>query len=92
MPESSDERWTWRERVQDPRFLGLLVLLMASAVLASAVFGFDVGAAVFTITLGGVVGLFTLPPWRDPKHGPGAGGAVLGGGAVLLLALAWFVR
>lgn len=92
MPESSDERWTWRERLQDPRFFGLLALLLASAVLASAVFGFDAGAVILTVTVGGVVGFFALSPWQDPKHGPGAGGAVLGGGAVLLLALAWFVR
>lgn len=92
MSEPVGERWTWRERIRDPRFFGFAALLLASALLASAVFGFDAGAAVFTITLGVVVVLFTLPPWQDPKHRPAAGGAVLGGGAVLLLALAWLMR
>lgn len=87
-----DERWTWRERAHDPRFFGFLALLLASAVLASAVFGLDTGAALFTVTFGVVVVLFALPPWRDPKHGPAAGAAVLCGGAALMLALAWVVR
>lgn len=92
MPEPTDTRWSWRERVRDPRFLGILALLLASAVLASAVLGFDAGAATFAITVGASAALFALPRWRDPKHRPAAGAAILCGGAALMLALALVVR
>lgn len=92
MTEPTWERWTWCQRVRDPRFPAFVALVTASAVLASAVFGFNHGSAVFSIGVAVGVALFALPSWRDTKHGPGAGAVVLGGGAVLVLAIAWLVR
>ena len=92
MTEPRDARWTYRQRICDPRFAAFVLLIAAGALLGAAVFGYDLGAVAFALVLGVGIVLLALPPWRDPKHGPAAGAGVLCGGALLVLVLAWLLR
>jgi len=66
-------------------------LLAASAVLASALFGIDLASATVSVAVGIGIALVALPPWRDARHGPASGAAVLLSGALLVLTVAWLV-
>lgn len=70
----------------------MVVLGAAGAFAASAAFGDRgpsawVGVAVATIAMT-VLTLTVLPAWRDPKHGPATGAAVLYAAALLAAAAA----
>ena len=92
MTEPSEARWTYRQRARDPRFPAVVLLMAAGASLGAAVFGYDLGAVVSALVVGSGVALLALPPWRDPRHGPAAGAAVLCVGALLVLVLAQLLR
>jgi hypothetical protein len=81
--------WGWRQRIVDPRFPAMVALGVCSGVLGTAVFGGGTGSAVLGVALitavSALAGLAVLPPWRDPKHGPVAGAAVLYAGAAITL-------
>jgi hypothetical protein len=90
--QDSEIPWTWRQRVRDPRFPALLCLVLAGALLASAVFGFDTVGLVLVVFVGGLIAVFALPRWRDPSHGPRAGATVLMAAALLVGLGAWFLK
>jgi hypothetical protein len=63
MPE-----WTWRQRLRDPRFTGLLVAGAGGCSLAAVTIGFDLAAAIFALAVLALLGLLALPQWRDEAH------------------------
>lgn len=87
MTSSAAGPWTWRERARDPRFAAILVLAAAVSVPASAVFGFDLLALVFIVLVAVAIGLAVLPRWRDERHGPATGAAVILAGALIAAAV-----
>jgi hypothetical protein len=81
--------WGWRQRIVDPRFPAMVCLGVGGGVLGGAVYGDSgmsavLGVAMVTL-LCAAIALAVLPRWRDPKHGPVAGAAVLYAGAVITL-------
>lgn len=92
---TSPAAWSWRQRGRDPRFAALLLLAAAAGFLASALFGGlavhrVVGIAIVVAAFA-VIGLVVLPPWRDPKHGPAAAAALLGGVAAVVVLLGFLL-
>ena len=53
--------------------------------LGAAIFGFSWQPRIFCLVLVAAIGLKALPRWRDPKHGPRMGAAVLYTGAAVFL-------
>jgi hypothetical protein len=83
--------WNWRSRAHDPRFAGFLVLMLGVAgsvlILHRSEFAATAVAVVFAAVVSSIIILLALPPWRDLRHPPTAGGLILGGfGVVVLMA------
>jgi hypothetical protein len=89
--------WTCRDRAQDPRFVALLALAAASALLAGTIVGEDTGrhlviGVVLVVAVVGAIGLLVLPAWRDQSHSPKAGALILSVGAVVVAGVAVVIR
>ena len=88
MPEEPAP-WTWRQRLRDPRYPAFLAVGLGGSLLGAAGFGFAWPPTVLVVAVTAAIGLRALPRWRDTKHGPRAGAAVLyvGAASFVLLAL-----
>jgi hypothetical protein len=77
--------WTWRDRVRDPRFYGVLALALGVAIgLAVAVRGsvdLRISGALVVVLVAGLAGAMALPRWRDESHSAKAGASMLPCGA-----------
>jgi hypothetical protein len=74
----------------------MVCLGVGGGVLGSAVYGdrggsVVLGVAVVTLVCAAIA-LAVLPRWRDPKHGPGAGAAILYAGAAITLGAGLLAR
>lgn len=92
-----DQKNSFAARRKDPRLVGAAVLGACSGAAAPLIFSKAGGVEVILTAVGvGVmvtlIALFTLPPWRDKTHGPGAGSVVLVGCGLAILAVGLVIR